>query len=494
MRNEVTHWTLAETCRHLEAGDCCSVELVEALLAVIAERDPLIHSYIYLNAEEALDAAREADASRAAGKGGRLLGVPIAVKDVLNVRGQPCRCGSRILKGYTAPYDATVIARLRAEGAIFLGRTNMDEFAMGSTTENSAEGPTRNPWNLERVPGGSSGGSAAAVAAGEALAALGSDTGGSVRQPAAFCGCTGLKPTYGLLSRYGLVAYASSLDQVGTLTKDVEDAALLLSVMAGRDPHDSTSLDTPSVHYSAVEGFDLRGLRLGLPKEYFEGGMEWEVERTIQAAIAVCRELGAEIREVSLPHTALAIPTYYLIACAEASTNLARYDGVRYGYRTPDAADVETLHSRTRAEGFGREVKRRIILGTYALSRGYYEEYYGRAQRVRTLIRRDFEEAFRNCDALLTPTTPTAAYPLGERVEDPLRMYLGDVYTVPANLAGLCGLTVPCGFTKELLPVGLQMLGPALGESVLFRVGGAFQKATAWHRQRPPFPVAGSAR
>lgn len=487
----LTKLTLREAVHHLEAGECGSLELVDALLASIAERDPLIRGYLHLDPEQAREEARAADQARAAGRRGRLLGVPIAVKDVLNVRGQPCTCGSRILRGYRAPYDATVIARLRAEGAIFLGRTNMDEFAMGSTTENSAVGPTRNPWNLERVPGGSSGGSAAVVAADEALAALGSDTGGSVRQPAAFCGCTGLKPTYGLLSRYGLVAYASSLDQVGTLTKDVADAALLLTIMAGRDPRDSTSLDVPPTDYTEALIPDLRGIRLGLPKEYFEEAIEAGVKRAIESALEVFCALGAEVREVTLPHTPLAIPTYYLISCAEASTNLARYDGVRYGYRTPDAADVDTLHERTRAEGFGREVKRRIILGTYALSRGYYEAYYGRAQRVRTLIRRDFEAAFHSCDALVAPTTPTAAYRLGERLDDPLQMYLGDIFTVTANLAGIGGLTIPCGFTPEGLPVGLQILAPALGERVLIRVGHAYQSVTEWHRRRPPLAAGG---
>jgi aspartyl-tRNA(Asn)/glutamyl-tRNA(Gln) amidotransferase subunit A len=477
--------TVREAVEKLEAGACRSEELVRAVLAAAAARDPAIHGYLKLDAETALADARQADADRARGRRGRLLGIPVAVKDILNVRGQTCGCGSKILETYVAPYDATAVARLRAEGALFLGRTNMDEFGMGSSNENSAYGPTRNPWNTACVPGGSSGGSAAVVAADLALCALGSDTGGSVRQPASFCGCTGLKPSYGRLSRYGLTAYASSLDQIGPLAKDVEDAALLLSVMAGADPRDSSSVDAPVEDYAAACRAGLKGMRLGLPKEYFVGGLDPAVETAIQGAIAQLRALGAEVREVSLPHTGVAIPTYYIIATAEASANLARFDGVRYGNRAPDAADVMDLYGQTRARGFGAEVKRRIILGTYVLSSGYHDAYYVRAQQVRTLIRRDFEEAFKTCDALLTPVAPTAAYRLGEKTADPLQMYLGDIFTVPASLAGICGLSVPCGFTPGGLPVGLQVLGPAFGESALFRVGGAFQGATDWHRRRP---------
>ncbi len=477
--------TVREAADRLERGVCSSEELVRDVLAAAEAGNGRIGGYLEMDAEAALAEARQADALRARGGQGRLLGVPLAVKDVLNVQGQRCRCGSKMLEGYRSPYDATAIARLRGEGAIFLGRTNMDEFAMGSTTENSAFGPTRNPWNPACVPGGSSGGSAAVVAADLALAALGSDTGGSVRQPASFCGCTGLKPSYGRISRYGLVAYASSLDQIGPLTKDVEDAALLLSVMAGRDPRDSSSLEAPVDDYAAACRMGLKGMKLGLPKEYFVGGLEPAVEAAIRAALDTCRSLGAEFVEVSLPHTRFAIPTYYIVATAEASANLARFDGVRYGFRAEATGDVMDLYGKSREQGFGPEVKRRIILGTYVLSSGYYEAYYVRAQQVRTLIRRDFEAAFETCDALLTPVAPTAAYRLGEKSDDPLQMYLGDIFTVPANLAGICGLSVPCGFTPAGLPVGLQALGPAFGESRLMRIGGAFQRATDWHRRRP---------
>jgi aspartyl-tRNA(Asn)/glutamyl-tRNA(Gln) amidotransferase subunit A len=484
--------TVRQAVHHLEQGACSSEELVRDLLSARMAHDGDIHGYLQMDAEGALAEARRADADRKKGCRGRLLGVPLAVKDILNVAGQSCRCGSRILEGYVSPYDATTVARLRAEGAIFLGRTNMDEFGMGSSNENSAFGPTRNPWNTACVPGGSSGGSAAVVAADMALAALGSDTGGSVRQPAAFCGCTGLKPSYGRVSRYGLVAYASSLDQVGTLAKDVDDAALLLGIMAGRDPHDSSSVDAPVDDYAAACGMDLKGMKLGLPKDYFVGGLDPAVERAIRAAIERCRELGAEVVEVSLPHTSVAIPTYYIVATAEASANLARFDGVRYGFRADGAEDVLDLYGRTRAQGFGSEVKRRIILGTYVLSGGYHDAYYVRAQKVRTLIRRDFETVFETCDALLAPVAPTAAYRLGEKMADPLQMYLGDVFTVPASLAGICGLSVPCGFTPSGLPVGLQVLGPAFGESRVLRVGSAYQKSTDWHRRRPPVVGGGS--
>lgn len=468
--------TLGEAADALVRGQCSSVELVKSVLDSIASKDPKIHAYLVVNNDDALAQAAAADKARAAGKSGALLGVPIAVKDVLNVRGQSCTCGSRILKGYTSPYDATAIARLRAEGAVFLGRLNMDEFAMGSSTENSAYEVTRNPWNLDHVPGGSSGGSAAAVAAREAIAALGTDTGGSIRQPASFCGCVGLKPTYGRVSRYGLVAYASSLDQVGPITRDVRDAALLLQVMAGADPMDSSSLRVEVPDYRAALKDDLKGMKMGLPKEYFIKGMDPEVETAVRAAVERCRELGAEIVEITLPHTPYAIATYYVIATAEASANLARFDGVRYGARV-EGEDPIDLYGKTRAAGFGTEVKRRIILGTYVLSSGYYDAYYLRAQKVRTLIRRDFEEAFKTCDAILTPVAPTAAYRIGERTGDPVQMYLGDIFTVTANLAGICGISVPCGFTSKKLPVGLQVLGPALGEEKILRTAYAYEKS-----------------
>jgi aspartyl-tRNA(Asn)/glutamyl-tRNA(Gln) amidotransferase subunit A len=477
--------TIRQALDNLERGACSSEDLVRDVLAARDACDGRINGYTQFDPEAALADARRSDERRRQGLGGRLLGVPLAVKDILNVAGQPCRCGSRILEGYVAPYDATAIARLRAEGAIFLGRTNMDEFGMGSSTENSAFGPACNPWDTGCVPGGSSGGSAAVVAADMALAALGSDTGGSIRQPAAFCGCTGLKPSYGRVSRYGLVAYASSLDQIGPLTKDVEDAALLLELLAGRDPRDSSSVDMPAEDYGAACGAGLKGMKLGLPKEYFVGGLDPAVDSALRKAIEQCRELGAEIVDVSLPHTSYAIPTYYIVATAEASANLARFDGVRYGRRADGVEDVLDLYGRTREEGFGAEVKRRIILGTYVLSSGYSDAYYGRAQKMRTLIRADFEKAFTSCDALLAPVAPTAAYRLGEKKADPLQMYLGDIFTVPVNLAGICALSVPCGFTPAGLPVGLQILGPAFGEARVLRVGGAYQRSTDWHRRRP---------
>ncbi|MFC1453497.1 Asp-tRNA(Asn)/Glu-tRNA(Gln) amidotransferase subunit GatA [Verrucomicrobiota bacterium] len=469
--------TLTEARELLARGEISSRELVLGLADLIRERDPAVDAYLSVDEEYAVRQAEAADRARAAGDEGKLLGVPIAVKDVLNVRGQPCTCASRILQGYVSPYDATVVARLREQGAVFLGRTNMDEFAMGSTCENSAFKPTRNPWNRDHVPGGSSGGSAAAVAAGEALAALGTDTGGSVRCPASFCGCVGMKPSYGRVSRYGLVAFASSLDQVGTLSKDVNDAALLLGIMAGRDERDSTSVDAPVPDYGAFFGDSLRGVRIGLPREYFTAGMDPEVEAVVRAAVERCTGLGAEATEVSLPHTEYAIASYYIIATAEASANLARFDGVRYGYRAPDGADPIEMYGRTRAGGFGAEVKRRIILGTYVLSSGYYDAFYLSAQKVRTLIRRDFEDAFSRCDVLLAPCGPTAAYRIGEKSEDPLAMYLGDILTVTANLAGIPGLAVPAGLTSANLPVGLQILGPAFKEENVLKVGHAFEQA-----------------
>ncbi len=477
---------VSELLERLERRDCTSEDVVRDLLDAISRGDGAIGGYLSVDADDALAQARAADQARRQGVRGRLLGVPLAVKDILNVKGQPCGCASRILQGYVSPYDATAIARLRREGAVFLGRTNMDEFAMGSSTENSAFQVTRNPWNRDCVPGGSSGGSAAVVAADESIAALGTDTGGSIRQPAAFCGCVGLKPSYGRISRYGLTAYASSLDQIGPMTKSVRDAALLLQAMAGLDPMDSSSLSDPVPDYTAALRPDLKGMRLGLPREYFIAGTEPDVERAIREAIAVCRGLGAEIVDVTLPHTPYAIATYYIIATAEASANLARFDGVRYGARAAGAADPIELYRRTREQGFGAEVKRRIILGTYVLSSGYHDAYYLRAQKVRTLIRRDFEQAFRSCDGILAPVAPTAAYRIGEKGGDPLQMYLGDIFTVPVNLAGLCGLSVPCGFTGAGLPVGLQIVGPALGEAAILRVGHAYEQACEWKARRPP--------
>jgi aspartyl-tRNA(Asn)/glutamyl-tRNA(Gln) amidotransferase subunit A len=477
----LTALSLSALREKLTAREVSPVEVLDALEARIAAVDGRVHGYLSRDLALAREQAARADLSQPLG------GVPIAIKDVINVRGEPCTCGSKILQGYRANYDATVIARLRAAGAIPFGRANMDEFAMGSSTENSAFGPAHNPWDLARTPGGSSGGSAAVVAADEAFAALGSDTGGSIRQPAALCGIVGLKPTYGRVSRYGLVAFASSLDQIGPFTKTVRDAALVLNAIAGHDPHDSTSLAEPVPDYTAPLGREVRGLRLGMPREYFIAGIDPQVEAAVRAAIRHYESLGAEIVEISLPHTAHAVGVYYIIATAEASANLARFDGVRYGHRA--AADGLLEHyGRTREEGFGPEVKRRIILGTYVLSSGYYDAYYRRAQQVRTLIRRDFTEAFQKCDAIIGPTSPEPAFRLGERADDPLKMYLADIFTIAANLAGLCGLSLPCGFAKvdgKKLPIGLQLLGPAFAEARLLQLAHAYEQSTAWHTERP---------
>ena len=466
--------TIAKARRMIQAGELSPVQLVDAVNASIEKTDPQIGGYLSRDYQRARAAAERADTSLPLG------GIPIAIKDVINVEGEPCGCASKILTGYTAPYDATVIKKLRAAGAIPFGRTNMDEFAMGSSTENSAIQITRNPRDPERIPGGSSGGSAAVVAADEALASLGTDTGGSIRQPAALCGCVGLKPSYGRVSRYGLVAFASSLDQIGPFTHTVEDAALVLQSIAGHDPMDSTSLDVPVPDYSATLNDGVKGMKLGVPKEYFVEGMDPQVEKRVREAIEVYRGLGAEIVEVSLPHTKYAVADYYIIATAEASANLARFDGVRYGKRAENPRDLADHYGRTRGEGFGKEVKRRIILGTYVLSSGYYDAYYLRAQKVRTLIRRDFEEAFKKVDGLLSPTSPVPAFKIGERMSDPLQMYLADIFTIAANLAGICGISIPCGETEtdgKKLPVGLQIMAPAFEESRLLRIAQAYEAA-----------------
>ncbi|MGE4489055.1 MAG: Asp-tRNA(Asn)/Glu-tRNA(Gln) amidotransferase subunit GatA [Kiritimatiellales bacterium] len=478
--------TISELSGLLEQGKCTSVAIVNDVLAAIDARDGDINAYLTIDRESALAQAKAADEARAAGKTGPLLGIPLAIKDLLNVKGQPCTCSSKILEGYTAPYDATAIAKLREAGAVFLGRVNMDEFAMGSSTESSAFKKTRNPWNPDHVPGGSSGGSAASVAADEAVAALGSDTGGSIRQPAAFCGCVGLKPTYGMISRYGLTAFASSLDQIGPITKTVKDAAILLEAMAGKDPKDSTSVDieVPEFGKMLTDDHSLAGMKLGLPREYFVEGMDPEVEKAVRGAVEHCRSLGAEIVDVSLPNAKYAIAVYYIIATAEASANLARFDGIRYGLRV-DGSDPTELYEKTRAAGFGPEVKRRIILGTYVLSSGYYDAYYLRAQKVRTLIRNDFIEAFKQCDAILAPVTPTPAYKIGEKTNDPLKMYLDDILTTPINLAGICGMSVPCGFAGNGMPIGLQILGNSFREDNILKVGHAYEQTTDWHKHRP---------
>jgi aspartyl-tRNA(Asn)/glutamyl-tRNA(Gln) amidotransferase subunit A len=478
----IPHLSIAETRRLLSSKEVSPVDLIEGLERHIASVDPAIGAYIERDLETAKKEAAAADLSKPLG------GIPIGIKDAITVKGQPCQSASRILDGFTAPYDSTAVARLRASGAIPFGRMNMDEFAMGSSTENSAFHPTRNPWDHARTPGGSSGGSAAAVAAGTALATLGSDTGGSIRQPAALCGCVGLKPTYGRVSRYGLVAFASSLDQIGPLTSTVEDSALLMNALAGRDAHDSTSLDLPAEDFTSEIGKDIKGLRVGIPKEYFVDGMEPGVRSAVDAAVKQLVSLGAEPVEISLPHTEYAVAVYYIIATAEASANLARFDGVRYGRRSNEAKDLLSLYEKTRAEGFGLEVKRRIILGTYVLSSGYYDAYYLRAQKVRTLIRRDFEQAFEKVDAIISPTSPETAFRLGEKTDDPLKMYLADIFTIAANLAGICGLSLPCGFSNRDgvdLPVGLQLLGKPFGESRLLRIGHAYEQSTNWHKRHP---------
>lgn len=461
-----------------------SLELVQAILDRVIEVDNEIKAYLTLTPETALEEARRSDALRAAGENGPLLGIPLAIKDNICQQGVPTTCGSRILESFVPPYDATVIARLRDAGAVFLGKTNLDEFAMGSSTENSAFFATRNPWKLVCVPGGSSGGSAAAVCAGEALGALGSDTGGSVRQPAALCGIVGLKPTYGRVSRYGLVAFASSLDQVGPIGKDVTDCALLLNVIAGHDERDATSLDVPVPDYTQALNPEIKGLSIGVPQEYSGAGVQSQVADAVRDALQVFSDLGASIGEASLPHLEYALPVYYLLAPAEASANLARYDGVKYGAAALDAPDVWEAYRQTRQQGFGAEVKRRIMLGTYALSAGYYDAYYVKAQKVRTLIGQDFRQLFERFDVLVGPTSPTVAFKIGERVDDPLQMYWSDIFTLSQSLAGISAISLPCGFVDGL-PVGLQISGPALEEETVLRVAYAYEQATGWHLRKP---------
>jgi len=478
--------TLSALTDKLSRRELSSREATQSCLDRIRAVDSRLHAFLHLDEQEALAQAEAADQRRAAGEQSPLLGVPIAVKDVLAVKGQRLSCASRILENFVAPYDATVIKKLKAAGAVVFGRLNMDEFAMGSSTENSAFGPSRNPWDADRIPGGSSGGSGVAVAADECIAAIGSDTGGSIRQPAALCGCVGLKPSYGLVSRYGLVAFASSLDQIGPLAKTVRDAATVLGTLAGHDPLDSTSVPRDVPDYTAALTVDIKGLKLGVPREYMIEGLDPQVKAALDAAVRQFEALGAEIVEISLPHTEYAAATYYIIAPAEASANLARFDGIRYGLRV-DGRDPVELYANTRGQGFGSEVKRRIILGTYVLSSGYYDAYYLRAQKVRTLIRQDFLKAFETVDAMVTPTTPTPAFKIGEKVDDPVQMYLSDVFTLSCNLAGICGISVPCGFASPpKLPVGLQLLGKPFGESTLLKLAHAYEQATDWHHQKPP--------
>ena len=484
---EFAHLGALEARDLLERGEVSSVELTQAALDRIVAYDNEIKAYLTVAPESALEQAAEADRVRARGDGENLpplLGIPLAIKDVICVEGLPTTCGSRILENYVPPFSATAVEKLREAGAVILGKTNTDEFAMGSSTENSAFFATHNPWDLSRVPGGSSGGSAAAVAAGLAYGALGSDTGGSVRQPASLCGVVGIKPSYGRVSRWGLVAFASSLDQIGCFGRTVADAALLLGAISGYDPRDSTSVNAPVPETCASLTGDIRGKRIGVPREYFVEGMQPEVEAAVREAVNRMAELGAKIVEVSLPHTNYALPVYYLVAPAEASANLARYDGMRYGLSL-EGADLWDTYRKTRGQGFGPEVKRRIMLGTYALSAGYYDAYYLKASQIRTLIRKDFDRALETCDVLVAPTTPTTAFKLGEMVSDPMQMYLQDVFTLALSLAGLPGLSMPCGFDRSGLPIGLQIMGGAFDEATVLRVAHAYESATEWHRQRP---------
>ena len=487
MSSEIYYRCVSELESMLDRREISAVELLRVFMERKSAVDDKVGAFLSEYPDEAMSAAEASDKRRASGaKLGPLDGIPVGLKDLLAVKGQKLTCASRILENYVSPYTGTAMAKLESAGAVFWGRLNMDEFAMGSSCENSAFKKTRNPWDLSRIPGGSSGGSAAAVSAGECACSLGSDTGGSIRQPASLCGVVGLKPTYGLVSRYGLAAFASSLDQIGPFTRSVKDAAILLNAIAGYDKLDSTSVNIGIPDYlSALSPDSLRGAKIGVPSEYFIDGMDPEVRACVEKSIKKCAGLGAEIVEISLPHTDLAIPVYYIIATAEASSNLARYDGVRYTRRSAEARDVVDMYFKSRAEGFGEEVKRRVILGSYVLSSGYYDAYYLRAQKVRTLIRRDFESAFEKVDVILTPTSPTTAFKLGEKVSDPLSMYLNDIFTINVNLAGLPGISVPCGISAGGLPIGLQMIGKAFDEARLLSYAYAFEQASEYNGQNP---------
>jgi aspartyl-tRNA(Asn)/glutamyl-tRNA(Gln) amidotransferase subunit A len=482
----MTDRTAVELLALLARGDLTAEALTDQFLQAIRRHDPQVGAFLHVDEATALERARAVDAKRRQGASvGPLAGLPVAVKDVLCTAGQPTTCGSKILQNFRPPYDAHVVTRLKQADAVLLGKTNCDEFAMGSSTENSAFQLTHNPWDLQRIPGGSSGGSAAAVAAGLAPLALGTDTGGSIRQPASHCGVVGLKPTYGRVSRYGLVAFASSLDQVGPLARTVADAALLLEVLAGHDPRDSTSVDRPVPPYTQTVEQPVAPLTIGVAREHFGAGLDPEVEQAVRQALAVYERQGATVKEVTLPHSPYAVAAYYLVATAEASSNLARYDGVHFGYRAPQFDNLIDMYCRTRGEGFGAEVKRRVMLGTYALSSGYKDAYYLKALKVRRLIKDDFDRAFAACDVLAGPVSPTPAFKLGEKVADPLAMYLSDIYTISANLAGLPGVTLPCGFTKGGLPIGLQLLAAPFEEDKLLRVARTYERATDWHTRRP---------
>ncbi|RJQ50939.1 MAG: Asp-tRNA(Asn)/Glu-tRNA(Gln) amidotransferase subunit GatA [Nitrospiraceae bacterium] len=480
---ELYSLTLEEARKAIDRGEISPVELAEAVFKRIDTVEDKIHSFITVNRDNALAQARQAEQHIRQDIKHPLSGIPLAIKDNICTEGVRTTCSSKMLENFVPPYESTVTKKLRDQGYVLTGKTNLDEFAMGSSTENSAFGPTRNPWDITRVPGGSSGGSAAAVAADMCIAALGSDTGGSIRQPASFCGVVGLKPTYGRVSRYGLVAFASSLDQIGPITKNVKDAAILLNIISGRDLCDSTSANLPVPDFTSAAGKDIKGMKLGIPKEYFIKGIAYEVGSSVRQAIKQLESLGAVPVEISLPHTDYAVAAYYILATSEASSNLARYDGVKYGLRV-EGEDLIDMYMRTREAGFGAEVKRRIILGTYALSSGYYDAYYKKAQQVRTLIKQDFEKAFEKVDAIVTPTSPVPAFRAGEKTDDPLQMYLADIFTISVNLAGVPGISIPCGFTSENLPVGLQIIGKHFDEESILKIAYAYEQSADWHKMK----------
>ena len=482
---ELNQLTIHELQEKIKNGETSALKITESVFQRIDVVEERVHSYIRLLKEEAMIAAANADKNIKKGEIKPLTGIPIALKDIVCTKGITTTCGSQILNNFVPPYDATVVEKLRDAGAVFVGKANMDEFAMGSSTENSHFGPTRNPWDLARIPGGSSGGSATAVAADECIASIGSDTGGSIRQPAALCGVVGMKPTYGRVSRFGLIAFASSLDQIGPFTKDVEDCAIMMNVLAGFDPKESTSVQAEVPDYRQFTDQDIKGWKVGIPKEYFIEGIDPEVSAAIQKAIGVIEKCGGKVVEISLPHTQYCLAVYYIIAPAEASSNLARYDGVKYGLRVSESRELLDMYKKTRMQGFGAEVKRRIMIGTYALSAGYYDAYYGKASQVRALIKRDFEEAWKKCDVILTPTTPTPAFKIGEKTDDPLQMYLSDIFTISTNLAGIPGISVPCGFTEGGLPIGVQFLAGHFEEGKLIQIASAYEKNAQLEKRRP---------
>ncbi|OGS21179.1 MAG: aspartyl/glutamyl-tRNA amidotransferase subunit A [Elusimicrobia bacterium RIFOXYA2_FULL_39_19] len=484
---EIFKTTASNLAKQIKNKEITSLEVVSSFINRIKTKNEKLSVFLNVFESEALDAAKEIDKKISSGQPvGPLAGIPVAIKDNICIKNKPATCGSKILQNYSSPYDAAVIDKLKESGAVIIGKTNMDEFAMGSSTENSAFMKTKNPWNPDYVPGGSSGGSAAAVGSAMVPLAIGSDTGGSIRQPASCCSVVGMKPTYGTVSRYGLVAFASSLDQIGPFAKTVEDAALLLTALSGYDKKDSTSVNCPKQDFlSLIQNGDIKGLKIGLPKEYFIPGIDAEVDKVVKEAIKKLESLGAEIIDVSLPHTEYAVAVYYIIAPSEASANLARYDGIRYGYRSNDAIDLMEMYKKTRGAGFGPEVKRRIMLGTYALSSGYYDAYYAKAQKVRTLIKKDFDDVYKKVDVIVTPTTATPPFKFGEKTDDPLQMYLSDIFTISCNLAGLPGISIPCGFTKNNLPIGFQILGKQFDELTVLKAGYEYQKITDWHLKYP---------